>query len=106
MKNTGTKTQPCPACGNQLKVPTELFDAIKKMREHNQSFIPVIQKDILFSLGLDLDSIIHNLEYASFNLCEKSDDDIELGITDSTCPETSLFIAIRKLNEIKDKVKQ
>ena len=47
-----------------------------------------------------LSGVIHNLEYAAFNLCKKTDDDVKPGVIDSTCPETSLFIAIRQLKQI------
>jgi len=52
---------------------------------------------------MNINRIIHNLEYAAFNLCEKTDDDIEQGVIDSTCPETSLFIAIRELKQTPNK---
>ena len=44
-----------------------------------------------------LSAISAELEYVAFNLCDKSDDEIEQGIVESTCAETTLFIAIRKL---------
>jgi len=48
-----------------------------------------------------LAGIIHNLEYAAYNLCgEKKYIDLQSGITDSTCPEESLLIAIRDLKTI------
>ena len=53
---------------------------------------------------MNINRIIHNLEYAAFNLCEKTDDDIEQGVIDSTCPETSLFIAIRELKQPSNQV--
>lgn len=49
--------------------------------------------------------IIENLEYAAYNLCDKSDSEIEEGVFESTCPETTLFLAIRALKEI-DKIKE
>jgi hypothetical protein len=52
---------------------------------------------------MELHRIIHNLEYAAFNLCEKTDSDVEQGVIESTCPETSLLLAIRELKQERDK---
>lgn len=41
------------------------------------------------------------MEYAAHNLCEKTNDDIDCRVVDSTCPEISLFLAIRELKEIE-----
>jgi hypothetical protein len=45
-------------------------------------------------------SVISDLEYAAFNLCEKTDDDVGETVIESTCPEATLFIAMRKLKQM------
>ena len=47
-----------------------------------------------------LPGIIHDLEYAAFNLCEKTDCDIPPGVIESTCPEVTLLLAIRRLKQV------
>ena len=47
-----------------------------------------------------LSGVINDLEYAAFNLCEKTDDDVHPGVVESTCPEVTLFLAIRKLKQV------
>ncbi len=46
----------------------------------------------------------YDLEYAAFNLCEKSDSDVGKGVIESTCPETTLLLAIRNLSEVYDEI--
>lgn len=45
---------------------------------------------------------LDNIEYAAFNLCETVDLASQcIGrVVESTCPETSLFIAIRDMKEV------
>ena len=45
--------------------------------------------------------ILFNLEYAAYNLCGKTVDDLPLGISESTGADDSLLIAIRDLKEIE-----
>ena len=44
--------------------------------------------------------IIGNMEYAAYNLCEGTESELEAGIIESTCPERSLFIALRELKKL------
>jgi hypothetical protein len=44
--------------------------------------------------------IINNIDYAAYNLCDMSESELEGGITESTCPEKSLFIALRELKKL------
>ncbi len=51
----------------------------------------VIDKDA------QLKQLQSDLEYSAFNLCDIKIEDLEEGIIESTCPETTLLIAIRNL---------
>lgn len=38
-------TKPCPACGNELLLPTEYLNSFKALKKHTDRFIPVLEKD-------------------------------------------------------------
>ena len=39
------KTKPCPICDNNLALPDQYLDAIKKLREHTEKYRDAIIKD-------------------------------------------------------------
>jgi hypothetical protein len=52
----------------------------------------------------DMRNIICELEYSAYNLCEKTDEDVNKNTVDSTCPESTMFIAMRRLSLIANKL--
>jgi hypothetical protein len=45
-----------------------------------------------------LSGALYDLEYAAFNLCEtRKEEELDERIVESTCPEASLLLAIRKI---------
>jgi len=39
------KTKPCPCCGNELELPIQYFNALKKMNENVNNWTPVLERD-------------------------------------------------------------
>jgi hypothetical protein len=68
---------------------------MKKTTETPTNVVVANQVDAIVMRG-----IIHDLEYAAYNLCEKTDSDVERGVIESTCPEASLLLSIRRLKEM------
>lgn len=90
----------CPHGRQKGKCDSCDLEQAEKTIEQQQQRIAELEIAIKQSLG--------NIEYAAFNLCENTDLTIRSKgkIVESTCPETSLLIAIRDLKEVSQPPKE
>jgi hypothetical protein len=51
-------------------------------------------------MTIEEDRIMYDLEYAAYNLCTKTDSDVGRGVIESTCPEATLLLAIRRFSDL------